>query len=216
MFINIDSALNFLFPPVCGICGNYNKTYLCKDCKKKITAVEEDNYNIYKDGNIKEHFWMFKYEGIIRSKLIDYKFNDKSYLFRMFCEMIYNSEKSMQYLAQMDYIIPVPIHKKRYLERGYNQCSLIAKKVCNKLNVQLLDGILVKSKNIIPQSTLNKNERKLNIRGSYSVKEYFDLSGKKVAIFDDIYTTGSTINECSNVIKSLGCKNIYAFTIAKD
>lgn len=216
MFINVDRALNYLFPPVCGICGKYNNTYLCQECKKNVTAIEEDKCLIYKGGNIKEHFWLFKYEGIIRLKLIDYKFNDKSYLFRMFCEMICNSPKAMQYLEQMDYIVPVPIHKKRYMERGYNQCSLIAKKICKKLNVQLLDGILIKNKNIVPQSTLNKNERKINIIGSYSAKEYYDLSGKKVAIFDDIFTTGSTINECSNVIKSLGCKNIYAFTIAKD
>ena len=82
--------------------------------------------------------------------------------------------------------------------------------------MQILEGVLAKSKNIVAQSTLNKTQRMLNIVGSYSIKKTRSLVGKNVVIFDDIYTTGSTINECANTIKLLGCSNIYAFTIAKD
>lgn len=214
--ITFNNALNFLFPPVCGICNKYSNAYICKDCERYVKTFEKDVCTKYHNSAIKGHFWMFKYEDIIRAKIIDYKFNEKSYLFRMFSQLILNSDSAKKFLSQMDYIIPVPIHKKRQKERGYNQCSLISRKVCRELNVQILEGVLAKSKNIVAQSTLNKTQRMLNIVGSYSIKKTRSLVGKNVVIFDDIYTTGSTINECANTIKLLGCSNIYAFTIAKD
>ena len=72
-----------------------------------------------------------------------------------------------------------------------------------------------KRKNIVPQSTLNKEERIDNVKNAFYIKNNIDLSNKIIVLFDDIYTTGSTIAECVNVLKTLNYKYIYVFTIAK-
>ena len=150
--------------------------------------------------------------------MLRYKFNECSYLSDTFSEIILNNQDIGKILRKANYIIPVPIHKKRLYERGYNQCELIAKKLSRKIdNLEYLPNLLYKKKNIIPQSTLDKEERKNNINGAFSIKyRNINFKGKTVILFDDIFTTGSTIKECVKTMKSLKFKRIYVFTIAKN
>lgn len=114
-------------------------------------------------------------------------------------------------LKSYDIIIPVPLHKKRLLERGYNQTELIAK----KLGIKVETNCLIKIKNIKPQSTKNAEERKKDIKNTYILKNEKKIKGKKVLLFDDIYTTGSTANECiKTIIKATN--KIGFLSIAKD
>ena len=75
---------------------------------------------------------------------------------------------------------------------------------------------LLKYKDIVAQSKLNKEEREANIKDVYTVRNEKAISNKKVLLFDDIYTTGSTANECCRVLESAGTANIGVMTIAKD
>ena len=75
---------------------------------------------------------------------------------------------------------------------------------------------LVKIKDIAKQSTLSKKQRKENVKGAYDIKRADKIYGKKVILFDDIYTTGSTVNAISKILKENGAKEIIILTIAKD
>ena len=121
-----------------------------------------------------------------------------------------------QILKSYDTIIPVPISKKRFAQRGYNQSSLIAKEIAKKLDITYNDKCLFKTKNIIEQSKLNKEERQKNIQGVYELYHKELLKDKKILLVDDIYTTGSTVNECSKILMKANPKKIGVFTIAKD
>ena len=77
-------------------------------------------------------------------------------------------------------------------------------------------NIIIKYKNIVPQSTLNQNGRKENIKNVYKVINKEKIKNKKILILDDIFTTGSTVNECSRILKEAGAKEIGILTIAKD
>ena len=76
-------------------------------------------------------------------------------------------------------------------------------------------NIIIKDKNIVPQSTLNQNERIKNIKNVYKIVNKEKVKNKKILILDDIYTTGSTVNECSRILKEAECKEIGILTIAK-
>lgn len=211
----INGALDFIFPPVCGICGKFADNYLCDECKDKLYLVSKGICEKNQSQNNNEHFWLFKYEDI-RNLILKYKFNECSYLYITITELILGNEKAKQILNNADYIISVPIHKKRLYERGYNQCSLIAKRLAGSINkLTYLSNVLGKRKNIVPQSTLNKEERIDNVKNVFYIKNKIDLSDKVIVLFDDIYTTGSTVAECINVLKTLNYKYIYVFTIAK-
>lgn len=113
-------------------------------------------------------------------------------------------------------MIPVPIHNDRKRKRGYNQSELIAKEIGKKLDIPVISNCLVKIKNVVPQSTLNKEQRKQNIKGVYQVKKEETIKGKRIVLVDDIFTTGSTLEECSKMLKQAGASKIGIFTIAKD
>lgn len=119
-------------------------------------------------------------------------------------------------MLSYDIIIPVPIHKKRYKERGYNQSELLASEIAKTLNISIEKRVLIKNVNNTPQSKLSKIERKNNANGVYKIINAQKIKNKKIIIIDDIYTTGSTANECSKLLKQAGASEIAVFTIAKD
>ncbi len=164
----------------------------------------------------KELITMFKYEGIIRKIILDYKFNEKSYTYLTFTKFILKNKNVFEKIKSYDTIIPVPISKKRYKERGYNQSYLIAKEIAKNTDLEILNNCLIKTKNIIEQSKLNKEERKINIQGVYEIKNSALIKNKKILLIDDIYTTGSTVNECSKILNKEETNKIGVLTIAKD
>ena len=212
-----NNVLNLFFPQKCGICGKTG-TVLCKSCEEKIEKYKinllEENYIRYKKEELIKinKFYIYKYNGIIRELLIKYKFYDNSYLADTFVKLMLKNKKLCRFLKNYDIIIPVPLHKKRQLQRGYNQVELIAKKM-GKIDIE--SRALVKIKNIKPQSQKSVNERIMDVKGIYNVKNYEKIKNKKILLFDDIYTTGSTVGECIKVLSNYS-KEIGVLIIAKD
>ena len=217
-FINMTNLIDLVFPQVCGICGKLNKDGLCNKCKIKLEGLAE---NIILDKDLEEMYfnkliYTFKYEGLIRKIILDYKFYEKSYIYECFVNFILKNEKILKKLQTYDTIIPVPISKKRMKERGYNQSLLIAKKLSKDLKIQLQENCLLKTKNIIEQSKLNKKQRAENIQNVYELKNGEILRNKQILLIDDIYTTGSTVNECAKILYQAKPKKIDVLVIAKD
>lgn len=206
--------LQILYPKQCLICGKLEQDTICSKCYNtlKIEAKVEQ----YKNKTFNKHLYIFKYEGKIRNLIIDYKFNDKPYLNELFAKIILKNEKICRKIKKYDIIIPVPIHKKRKNERGYNQSELIARKLAKNLNVELVTDSLIKQKNTLPQSTLSKKQREENVKTVYKIQNRQKIENKKIILLDDIYTTGATAEECSKILKQNGAKEILVLTIAKD
>lgn len=232
----IEKILNLLYPPVCAFCGKLDEEFLCEECKKKIeqlqrvTIEKQKNKLEYKDRitknekinkNYDEHIYMFKYDEYIREKILNYKFNEKSYYYKTFVKILLNNKKICEKIKSYDIIISVPIHNKRKKQRGYNQTELIAREIAKKLQIEY-KNILIKTENTIPQSKLDKKQRIQNAKNKYKInqkilnKEEKKYINKKILIFDDIFTTGSTVNECAKKLRLLNFKKIGVLTIAKD
>ena len=160
--------------------------------------------------------YIFRYEGKIRKTIIDYKFNEKSYIYVTFVNFLLKNKKIFENIKNYDTIIPVPISKKRQKERGYNQSLLIARKIAEKTNLELMNNCLIKTKNIIEQSKLNKEDRLQNIYGVYELTNRQLIENKKILLIDDIYTTGSTVNECSRILRKANPEKIGVLVLAKD
>ena len=210
------NLLELVYPNVCGFCNKICKNELCNKCKMKIIQHQIDIVIKPENKYFKELISILKYEGIIRDKILQYKFEDTAYIYKTFAKIVLKNKKVCGLLKKYDIIIPVPIHKKRKLQRGYNQTQLIAKEISKNIDIKLCNNVLVKNKNTIAQSKLNKNKRKQNIKGAFKALNVQNIQGKSVLLFDDIYTTGSTANECSKILKEAGAKTVGVLTIAKD
>lgn len=213
-----ESIINLIYPPVCGICGKLNKDFLCKKCYKILETQAEFGIKKYKNNEMEfdEHLYIFKYEGIVRRNILKYKFQDKSYLYKTFANFLLKNEKFFEIIKSYDTIIPVPISRERKNKRGYNQSYLLAKEIAKKAEIGIEINCLFKTKNIIEQSKLNKEDRLQNIQGVYELKRSKNLTNKKVILLDDIYTTGSTANECCKILKKAYLNKIGVLTLAKD
>ena len=213
----IKYVINLIYPNVCGICDKLCDDDICKKCEIKLNDISKIKIDRYTNKYFKKHLYIFKYEGIIKERLIKYKFNEKNYIYKAFVKFMLKNKKICDFLKNYDIIIPVPIHTKRRMERGYNQSALIAKAISKKIpQIDYLEDVLIKKINNKPQSTKNKSERKNNVIGAYYMKNKEKINNKKILLLDDIYTTGNTVNECCKILQSANPKCIDVITIAKD
>ncbi len=205
---------------MCGICGKLSKNAICRKCEIKLEKQALFQIDDYSDltSNFKEHLYIFHYDGIIRDLILDYKFKEKSYIYRTFSNFLIKNEKMCVQIKKYDIIMPIPISKKRFKERGYNQSDLLAKDLAKRLCIKYEKDGVVKIKDNLAQSSLSKEEREENVRDVYKIneKKKSKFIGKRVLLIDDIFTTGNTANECSKILIEKGVAQVGILTIARD
>lgn len=168
----------------------------------------------YRHPPVKKSLWLLKYKG-------------KKRLAKIFAEVLYErileelSELSVMENFREPILVPIPLSKKRYRERGYNQTELICNELINidylrhGVNLKLEKSILIKPHETEHQARIeNKAERLRNIVGSFAIQNGETIKGKNVILIDDITTTGATLSEARKVLKQAGARKIIAFTVA--
>ena len=114
-----------------------------------------------------------------------------------------------------DVVVPVPLSKKSYIKRGFNQSVLLSRTVCERLGLPLDEDALTKVRETKRQSTMRNFEaRANNVLGAFSCTS--DLSGKTVLLIDDIYTTGMTVYNCAQALSDAGAAKVIAATAHKE
>lgn len=213
IIINFISEL--IYPTTCGMCNCLSKDGICEKCEALLKRYEinQRRYNLRYNF---QRMHVYVYEDSIRKIIIGYKFYNKAYLYKTFSNLLLKNKKVCGFLKNYDIIIPVPIHKKRKQERGYNQTELIARDLSKNTHLVLEKNVLVKTKNIVAQSSLDKYKRKQNINGAFKLVNEEKIYNKNILIFDDIYTTGSTVKECAITLSKAKPNKIGVLTIAKD
>ena len=211
-----EDFFKLLYPNKCAVCGKILiDEYACKNCQKNIKYMWKDKtIKLVKGKEFDYLFSSFHYEKIIRDLLLKFKFYNKKYLYKFFSERIIDTLKNTSDI-QIDIVSYVPISLIRYFERGYNQSYLIAKEISKELNIPIAKYGIIKIKNNKRQSDLTYAERLTNAKNVYKVSNKDVFRDKCVLLVDDIYTTGTTVNECSKVIKRAGAAKVIVVTIAR-
>ena len=112
-----------------------------------------------------------------------------------------------------DALVPVPIHRARRRERGYNQAELLAREIGKVMGIPVAARLIRRIKNTLPQKLLDDAERQNNLKRAFKI-ERNDVKLKRVIIVDDIYTTGSTVDACAVELKKAGVEEVYFITAA--
>ncbi|MBD3299842.1 MAG: hypothetical protein GF347_00640 [Candidatus Moranbacteria bacterium] len=112
-------------------------------------------------------------------------------------------------------VVPVPIHKKKLKKRGFNQSRLLAEILIKNFGELNLCDCLNRKEYHADQAKLDKNRRIRNLAGAMDIKNNRDLNGEVIILIDDVATTGSTLNECSKVLKKMGAKYICGIVLAR-
>ncbi len=211
------SFLNLLFPPVCIHCGQRianQDDYLCIVCLNKIeylipaiVKAESKSYDYL--------ITIAKYREVVVSIVHNLKFYNMSSISEFIAQMIFKNIKKLKLILDVNLIIAVPLHSVRKRERGYNQASLIAEKLALLLACEYSSDVIERVNNTLSQATLEHDKREKNIRQAFKLKKNIDLKGKSVILLDDVFTTGSTVEECCKVLKTAEPKKIIVLTLGK-
>lgn len=215
--------LDFIFPRICIVSGE---------------KIPEDNSNQYVTDSILTSLNRISSsdEAELSSKLEAdeclslYTFSGECVMSQIIHSMKYSGFKSIGDVLgrilgeelfkdlheQIDFIIPVPIHKVRMKERGYNQSYHIAKGVAGIAGGVLANDLVIRNRNTKTQTKLNKRERSENVSLAFDInsKHRLSVEGSVVLVVDDVITTGATINEITKVLRAGGVKKVIAASVA--
>lgn len=218
-----------LFPKFCLSCGKFG-TYICLTCQTSLKLIlapicfycenESINGATHKDCNKKavdQFLSMYRYNPVLKRIIAGIKYRLVSDAFTELFQLIDSAlKKPLFYDFQHPlYIQPLPLHKKRLKERGFNQSELIAKWLAKKQESKVVD-VLERVKETKTQAKLSKYERIQNTTGAFKLKNHSSVRGLSLILVDDVVTTGSTIHEAAKVLKEAGARNVGVFSIAKD
>lgn len=119
------------------------------------------------------------------------------------------------HLSKDDRIIPVPLHRHRLHSRGFNQALLLAELIFPDGKACLLRNVLLRIRSTTPQTGLSGMERRRNLKNAFTVCKASKVQNRKIFLVDDVYTTGTTVSECSRVLLAAGAKEIHVLTFAR-
>ncbi len=111
-------------------------------------------------------------------------------------------------------IVPIPLHKSKERRRGFNQSVLIGKHLAKKIGCEINADLLIKIKSVKSQTELNKEERFRNVKGVFVLNPKYSKLDANYIVFDDVWTTGSTLKEACKVLKRNGAETVWGLTIA--
>lgn len=204
--------LDLLIPQKCLGCGA-NNAILCNKCLNSLPDAPFSKERTifaatsYQDEIVKKAIRLLKYHGIksLAEPLTELMFKRQD---NLISKLAKNPEESL--------IIPIPLSKKRYRERGYNQAELIGQFLSDKMSIRMEINVLYKIKDIASQVEIKDREKRLkNIIGAFAVKNPEIIKNKNVILIDDITTTGATLNEARHILKQAGAKRIIGWVVAK-
>jgi ComF family protein len=163
-----------------------------------------------------------EYKGIVKKLIYNFKYKPhlsdlKNLLVDLLYEAIIQNEpfnKAYQDNRNNLLIVPIPLHSSRFKSRGYNQAEILAKELSKKLNIKMIN-LLKRTKNTRSQVGLKREDRIKNISGAFSIIPNLP-NPPNIFLVDDVFTTGSTLNEAANTLKRNGAKKVWGIALARD
>lgn len=212
-----EALIYFLFPPRCPVCREIvdERYQICSKCAGKILHVDFSNEKFHLIDRVLR---VTKYRGGTRDLLRKLKFDNNLRVvpaLKKILDDVDRREEILSLLNGIDFVVPVPLHQSRLAERGFNQTEEIFAEWFAKKNLPL-KNILIRTVETPRLYSFGKSEREKILSGAFAAVEELDLSGKKILLVDDIFTTGTTCRECAKVLKSLGAEKVFVLAFASD
>ena len=192
----------YIAPPLCPRCGKPQPGgTLCPSCvdwQAKIDGIRSP----------------FQFDGVIRQAIHQLKYRNLRAIATPLAEMLND------YLATNpvpgEVLVPVPLHRKRLRERGYNQSSLLAKELAKLTRLPVIDDYLIRKRFAPPQTrSTTVDERRSNVVNAFTCRNH-RLKDKQVLLIDDVSTSGATLDACAAALKAAGAASVWGLALARE
>ena len=233
-----DRLLQLIYPRVCPVCGRIltrniisQNPYICAECYGKLSFPEEprclkcsrpvsDDSDEFCPTCLKSvrHFdrgsSLLIHDDAAKKILYDLKYSNKRDNADFLAFEAADRMKELLLLWNPDVMIPIPLHRKKTLSRGFNQAELLADRLSHLTDIPVDRVMLIRSRETSPQKGLDRDQRIKNIRGAFTVTDENCNSYRTVLLVDDIYTSGATLSETARVLKEAGVRTVYFLTFS--
>ena len=223
-------CLDYLYPPRCPVCGEISSDGICPVCTKKLFFVKEHycmkcgkpleaaEAEYCRDCSRRQHAFvrgraLLSYRGPVKLSLYRMKYGNRREYARVYGQTMAHRLGPWICQCGIGLIIPVPLHPSRKRKRGYNQAEWLAKGISDVLHIPVDTHTLYRVRRTKPQKKLNDIERKQNLQGAFSVKCPLPPHACPL-LADDIYTTGSTVDEAARCLQAAGECKVYVAAVA--
>ncbi len=229
---------DIIFPPCCVVCGEllqrHSSLSLCESCLQGIRFIssplcpccgvpfsgEEGDDHLCGQCLMEEKPYALarsvgRYEGTILTAIHKFKYHGKTGIGKALGGIMADFASGIWEMGTFDLIIPVPLHIKRLRERGFNQAVILARELSKRFHLPLDFSSLKRTRFTPPQVGMGRKERSANVKGAFSITNPRNITGKKILLIDDVYTTGSTLVECSRVLLDANAEAVAILTAAR-
>lgn len=220
--------LEIIFPTTCLGCGKKGK-YLCTKCIsgsklsrqicpvcKKYSMGGFAHISCRNENSLNRLISIWEYERVIRKAILALKYK---FVYRIAEELADSSTGEIKEKCNLKdaCLIPIPLHWHRQNWRGFNQSEEVGKLIVKGMNWYFVPNLLIRKSSNPPQAELGRHERLKNVKNAFSLNPKYSkfLNQKQIILFDDVWTTGSTMNEAARVLKKNKAKEVWGITIAR-
>lgn len=206
-------SIRLITGPICICCG---RPFVSQECESHLCGICIKNLEKIPFSTARS---VCIYEGALLDAIHMFKYNGKTSLAKPLIAIMAGTqhifEKAGLLFNSHDLVVPVPLHKKRLKERGFNQSLFLAKGLAGIYNLPVDYLNLKRIRATDPQVNLKGEDRINNVRGAFAAEDRAVFKDKRVLLIDDVYTTGATVLECSRVLKKAGAKSVDVVTLAR-
>lgn len=227
--LNIKRIINVLYPVKCPFCGKITQDGICEDCRRAYPFIGEpickkcgkplgDSEKEYcYDCTRKQHVFcegraLWIHKGKVSEAVYAVKYKNKRIYGEIFGAEMGKQFSSYLHRHRISLLIPIPLHKKRRRYRGFNQAEILARKISEYSGIPVDTDSLVRVKGTVAQKELDDKQRRRNIKNAFAVTR--NIYAGNVALIDDIYTTGSTLDEAADTLLASGVGKVYFLVIS--
>lgn len=221
-------ALDLLFPRWCVGCGREGD-FICSTCSRSLARINpplcprcgRPQLNnvicpvcVGWQASIDGIRAPFRFDGAIRRAIHELKYRNLRAIAPLLGQWLNDYRAANQLPGEV--LVPVPLHRKRLRERGYNQSRLLALEMGKLSGLPVIDGCLVRERNTAPQArTANVNQRRENVADAFICRDR-RLEDKAVLLIDDVATSGATLDACARALKTSGAGPVWGLALAKE
>jgi ComF family protein len=221
-----DDFISLLFPRLCYACGNHlllNENLICTEC---YVIIPRTNYHTINENPVEQLFWgrcviekaaafsFYNKGSRIRNLIHNLKYNGIREIGYEIGRIYGLSLRDSGFMDDIDLIVPVPLHPSKKRIRGYNQSDAISEGIAGATGLRVNKDSLVRSRVSQTQTRRSRYERWTNVEGIFSVVDPKELIGQHILLVDDVITTGSTIESCTNELLKVEGVKVSAVALA--
>ncbi len=207
-----SGLLDFLWAPTCPVCSGSHSFGICSGCLAGIALIPRTERELATEGLRVPVVSVYRYEDPVRALILSLKYGRATHVAPALARAMATELGTWIENRHFDLVVPVPLAPRRERERGFNQAAALALPIARQFGLRHDQHALRRVRSTPPQASLSGRSRRTNLQGAFEADRVF---ARAVLLVDDVYTTGTTLEECARSLYAAGARRVHGLTVSR-